>query len=95
MWGEASKMATQAAPPPPKVAGLERRVSTWGPAKMTRQDPPRPATYHVTGGGGKKWATRHFSNRIISRYLFHTIDVQCLPLPYCSVKVCLSPFYEL
>ncbi len=32
-------MATQAAPPPPKWL-----VPTWGPAKMTRQHPPAPAT---------------------------------------------------
>jgi hypothetical protein len=36
-----------------------------------------------------------FKKRIISRNLFHTIDMQSLPLPYCSVKVRLSPFYEL
>ncbi len=39
----------------------------WGPAKMTRQDPPRPATPPTTRhlsrdqGRGKKGATRHFS----------------------------------
>ncbi len=46
-------------PPPPKW-----RVPTWGPTKMTRQDPPRPATTrHLSRDRrrGKKGATRHFS----------------------------------
>ncbi len=50
-------MATQAAPPPPKVAGLERG------------DPPRPATYHVTGGEGKE-GNRHFSNSSLIKDYF-------------------------
>jgi hypothetical protein len=33
----------------------------WGPAKMTRQDPPQPVTYHVTGGRGKKGTNPNFS----------------------------------
>ncbi len=35
------------------------------PAKMTRQDPPRPATYHVTGGGGKM-GLKDYSKLLIS-----------------------------
>ncbi len=58
--GEASKMATQASPPP-KVAGQKWRVSH---VETRQNDPPRPATTrHLSRdwGRGKRGATRHFS----------------------------------
>jgi hypothetical protein len=65
-------MATQAAPPPQsgrsKVEGPH-----GGTAKMTRQDPPRPATTrHLSRdrGRGKKGATRHFSNSSLIKDYF-------------------------
>jgi hypothetical protein len=34
---------------------IQLHTYTWGPAKLTCQnDLPGPATYHVTGGGGKR-----------------------------------------
>ncbi len=42
-------------PPPPKEAGLKRRVPTWGPAEMTRhrsRDDTPPVTWLRERGGG-------------------------------------------
>jgi hypothetical protein len=56
-------MATQAGPPQsggsPKAGPT--KMTPPGPAN-TRQDPPRPATYHVTGGGGKRGQHATFQN---------------------------------
>ncbi len=96
VWGESQQDDNPSCPPPPPQSGGS---SHGGPAKMTHQDLPRPANYHMTGGGGKRGRPATFQNthywRIISRNLFHTIDMHSLSLPYWSVKVCLSPFYEL
>ncbi len=100
MGGKPARWQPKSPPPPPKVAGLKWRVPHVGTRKdpptptTTSQHPPRPATYHVTRGGGKRgWLTtfqKAHKLRIISRNLFHTIDV-----PYWSVNVHLSPVYEL
>ncbi len=55
MWGEGSKMATQAFPLP-QVTGRQVKIGGSillphvGTAKMTRQG---PTTYHVTRGEGR------------------------------------------
>ncbi len=86
-------MATQAALPPPKVAGLKWRVPHMGTSQNdppgpanTRQHPPRPATTrHLSRDRerGKKRATRHFSKcSLIKDYfkkLIYTIEAKLAP----------------
>ncbi len=87
-------------PPPPPPRGVNFGASYVGSRQIEQpkrqNESPEWGALLGEGGGGKSTTfqiAQQWSN--ISRYLFHTIDVYSLPLPYCSVKVCLSPFSEL
>ncbi len=99
-WGKARQRATQATPPPPCVMPRFGDSPMWGNAKLVRQTPKWVARMRrQSGGGGGVGQFCHFSNNSTMKQYFKMLisheDVYSFPSPYCSVKVCLSPFYVL
>jgi hypothetical protein len=94
--GESQQDGNLSPPPPPKWRVKSGGSPTWGPVKMTRQDPPRPATTrhdppcHLSHdpGRGKKGATLHFSKcSLIKDYFKKLISHnRCAMLPPSLLK---------
>ncbi len=86
-------------PPPPCVAPRFGDSPTWGNAKLNRQTPKWVARMRRPSGGGGGGQFHHFSNNSTMKQYFKMLisheDVYSLPSPYCSVRVCLAPFYVL
>jgi hypothetical protein len=93
--GESPREGNPSHPPPtPRVAPRFGDSPTWGNAKLVHQT-PKWVTREGVGGG----QFRHFSNNSTMKQYFKMPisheDMYSLLSPYCSVKVCLSPFYVL